>query len=77
MAPIVAADGARATSTLKVTESAPKGFEPRAGTAARAKSLEGFLFPATYELQGARRSVADLVPAAARRRFKQRLAGST
>ena len=44
---------------LQLTESAPKGFNP-AQYGAKSDSLEGFLFPATYELP-ANNNVKSLV----------------
>lgn len=42
-------DGVSSDEYLKLTETAPKGFNP-ARYGAKSKSLEGFLFPATYDL---------------------------
>jgi len=43
-------EGVSSDEYLQLTESAPKGFNP-ARYGAKGRSLEGFLFPATYELQ--------------------------
>ncbi len=52
-------EGISSEEYLQLTETAPKGFDP-AKYGAKAKNLEGFLFPATYDL-GANGGSRELV----------------
>jgi uncharacterized YceG family protein len=44
-------EGVSSDEYLQLTETAPKGFDP-ADYGAKSKNLEGFLYPATYDLTG-------------------------
>ncbi|MGI8440051.1 MAG: endolytic transglycosylase MltG [Thermoleophilaceae bacterium] len=50
LAPTVA-DAGLGRGYLRATEEAPEGFEPRRYGAPRSASLEGFLYPASYEVK--------------------------
>jgi UPF0755 protein len=70
-APLVAQDGV--TGDYLAASRAARGFDPHRYGAPRGASLEGFLFPATYELKT--RATAEQLVAEQLAAFRQRLAG--